>query len=231
MRNICSIDGCERPVHGRGWCAKHYQRWRAHGDPNIHSMTRHGHTGQGKRSSPTWISWSAMKARCYKPAVDGFQHYGGRGITVCTRWLGRAGFRNFLEDMGERPDGLSLDRIDPNGNYEPANCRWATASEQAVNKRGPKRQSGEVHGTRARYQRGCRCADCKEAQRHYATEYSRRRRREELAQKLDRESVGTPPGSDGDPRHRRADQRSPRLERQSIPVGAGADRKRGSEAG
>lgn len=74
-----------------------------------------------------------MKGRCYTPTDAKFQHYGGRGITVCERWLNS--FENFLSDMGERPPGLTLDRIDTNGNYEPGNCRWATPLVQSRNRR------------------------------------------------------------------------------------------------
>lgn len=74
-----------------------------------------------------------MIARCTNPQATFWERYGGRGIAVCERW--RA-FENFLADMGERPEGLTLDRIDNDGNYEPANCRWAT---EAVQKRHRKR--------------------------------------------------------------------------------------------
>lgn len=76
--------------------------------------------------------WKAMKYRCSNAKNKDYKYYGARGIKVCDRWLK---FENFYEDMGERYPGHSLDRIDFNGNYEPSNCRWASATEQNRNKR------------------------------------------------------------------------------------------------
>jgi hypothetical protein len=82
--------------------------------------------------TPTYFSWEGMIQRCTNRRYPKWENYGGRGITVCDRWKS---FVNFLADMGERPDGKTLDRIDNDGNYEPDNCRWATLQEQRANQR------------------------------------------------------------------------------------------------
>lgn len=95
---------------------------------SIQRATTHGQFG-----TPEHSSWAGMLDRCRNPNCRSFARYGARGIRVCDRWLD---FANFLADMGKRPGpGYSLDRIDPNGHYEPDNCRWATQTEQARNKR------------------------------------------------------------------------------------------------
>ena len=87
--------------------------------------------GMGKTSE--YKSWQGAKERCYKKNRSGYHQYGGRGITMCDRWLNS--YENFYEDMGKKPTKQhSLDRIDLNGNYEPSNCRWATSLEQSNNK-------------------------------------------------------------------------------------------------
>jgi hypothetical protein len=78
-------------------------------------------------------TWRGMIERCSNPRHIGFKYYGARGITVCERW--RKSFAAFFADMGPRPPGLTLDRIDPNGNYKPDNCRWITPREQRRNQR------------------------------------------------------------------------------------------------
>lgn len=84
-------------------------------------------------SGQTYRSWKEMRQRCMNPASPKWKWYGGRGVSICERWNL---FEMFLADMGERPKGHSIDRINPDGNYEPSNCRWATPKQQAETNRG-----------------------------------------------------------------------------------------------
>ncbi len=100
-----------------GWCASFVE------DRNLQGLTGHY----------LYQTWSSMKQRCTNKKNPAYPDYGGRGITICDRWL--SSFANFLEDMGDRGEGLSLDRVDNDKGYSPDNCRWATKKQQSNNTR------------------------------------------------------------------------------------------------
>jgi|SRR5215475_3862085 len=100
---------------------------------NNEARVKHGATRSNSSLWPTYHSWHMMQHRCLNPKFSRYKDWGGRGITICKRWLT---FENFLEDMGPRPSRKhSIDRIDNDGNYEPSNCKWALPHEQRHNRR------------------------------------------------------------------------------------------------
>jgi hypothetical protein len=109
-------------------CAKR-ERMVALAPVRLEANTHHGHAGRLTRTA-AYRCWDGMLQRCTNPHHRAWKNYGGRGINVCKRWLK---FENFLADMGEPPEGLTLDRVNNNSDYKPSNCRWATRLEQRAN--------------------------------------------------------------------------------------------------
>ena len=145
----CSIPGCGKLTNSHGLCSAHENRMRRYGDP-LGQPVVNKRTGITKHYPKEYVCYRSMKNRCLNPNNDNYTYYGNRGIKICDRWLGPDGFKNFLEDMGPKPsykttsNGLSIwsiDRVNPDEDYSPGNCRWATWTQQNKNRRSWKKKS------------------------------------------------------------------------------------------
>lgn len=146
-QKICIIDECSstgcidkrtgKPSLRKGMCNKHYIRTYRHGDAHhkrLYLKSRQSSSLKKYKYNRHELlaTYYGILSRCNNLNDPAYKYYGGRGIKVCERWHS---FANFLEDMGERPEGYSIDRINNDGDYEPSNCRWATRKIQSINKR------------------------------------------------------------------------------------------------
>lgn len=136
----CSVKGCDRKHYAKGYCRLHYDRVKANGSPDAIKVV---HKSSTPHKGPTYNSWCLMKNRCYCKTATSYPYYGGRGIKVCSEWLGVYGYENFVKDMGERPQGTTLDRVDPTKDYCKENCRWADIYTQTAN-RNIKKTGGDL---------------------------------------------------------------------------------------
>lgn len=132
-------------------------------DALIDRNTKHG---LSRKYPQTYRTWKDMKARCSNPNDTSYKNYGGRGIKICSRW---EDFANFFCDMGPRPDGLTLDRINVNKGYYPENCRWADAETQANNRRGTLWM--EMDGRRVSFSQWCRAHGVDRTKARYRIEH------------------------------------------------------------
>lgn len=141
---VCTIEGCDKRHHAKGFCDAHYRKFRRYGDPLAGVW-------HGLKGHPLYSVWSGMRVRCLSKSRSDWKYYGGRGITICERW---GDVRNFIADMHPRPQGMSLDRKDNDGPYSPENCRWATQKQQVRNSRTAKLTEAIAADIRARRKEG-----------------------------------------------------------------------------
>lgn len=134
---FCGVEACGKKHKEGGYCSRHNYYNQTYGDP----LTPPRQYKEGQRSDPLYSTWMAMKSRCYVKSAGNYKYYGAKGVRVCAEWLGVGGFKQFKTDMGDKPEGCSLDRIDSEGDYAAKNCRWADIHVQNGNKR-PRSSTG-----------------------------------------------------------------------------------------
>ena len=136
---ICTVKNCEsNATYKIGYCPKHYQRNKVHGDPLIEVPrgTRHG-----LKKHPLYSIWKGIKSRCYNPRTKAYKNYGGRGIKICDEWMDPGEFIKYAEGLegyaarGIGANGTTLDRINNDSGYEPGNIRWTDRKTQRANQR------------------------------------------------------------------------------------------------
>lgn len=130
MKKWCLVEWCQEYLKSKNYCLLHRNRFKKHWDPLVVKKRECGLFSKHKLS----VTYSGMKQRCYNPKSESYKNYWWRWIIICDRRLWKKWFINFLEDMWERPEWTTIDRINNNWNYEPWNCRWANVYTQSSNK-------------------------------------------------------------------------------------------------
>ena len=125
---FCKIDTCDNEHVAKGFCDKHYWKYKKYGS----ATSGRTYNPSGESSTRTYSCWKNMKQRCLNPNNKYYHRYGGRGIKIHKTWVDN--FNKFLEDMGDCPPGLTIERIDNEGDYEPGNCKWDTMENQTRNR-------------------------------------------------------------------------------------------------